>query len=187
MKRGLVLIDIQLDYFDGGNFALPGMLMAARNSARLLAEFRRLKLPVFHVQHIDLDPTSTFLAKDTPGIQISPLVAPVTGESVIQKAYPNSFRGSSLQAQLEHHQVDTVVICGAMSNVCVDSTARAAFDQGFSVTVVEDCCAACSLEFKGEELSASQVHKAFMASLEAAAIAVVLSCEQYLKRIVAEP
>ncbi len=61
--------------------------------------------------------------------------------------------------------IDSVVVVGAMSNMCVDATVRAAADLGYGVTVVEDACAACDLEFGGRAIPAETVHGAFMAAL----------------------
>jgi nicotinamidase-related amidase len=58
--------------------------------------------------------------------------------------------------------------CGAMSNMCVDATVRAAFDMGYHCTVIEDACAASDLEFGGNVIPATLVHGAFMAALASA-------------------
>ena len=53
-------------------------------------------------------------------------VTPEAGEMVIQKNYPNSFRKASLFEHLQSLQVQELIICGAMSHMCVDATTRAA-------------------------------------------------------------
>lgn len=60
-----------------------------------------------------------------------------------------------------------MTICGAMSQMCVDATARAAADMGFGVTVIEDPCAAAAVDFGGVSVPAEQVHAAIMAPLAA--------------------
>ena len=60
MKTGLVLVDIQNDYFPGGSMALTGMQEASRNAASLLARFRENGWPTFHVQHMAASETATF-------------------------------------------------------------------------------------------------------------------------------
>ena len=67
--------------------------------------------------------------------------------------------------QLEAAGVSDVVICGAMSQMCIDATSRAAADFGYAVTVVEDACGAKEAAFGGVEVPAAQVHAAFMAPL----------------------
>jgi nicotinamidase-related amidase len=165
MTQALLLIDIQNDYFIGGRMALVGMDKAAANAARLLAHFRNRQQPVFHVQHIAARPGATFFLPDTDGAQIHASVAPLPGEAVVTKHFPNSFRGSALPAQLEKAGIKELVICGAMSHMCVDSTTRAAFDLGFGCAVAEDACATRDLLYHDQTIPAGQVHSAFMAAL----------------------
>ena len=84
---------------------------------------------------------------------------------MIRKAHPNSFLDTPLAETLRAEGVDAVVVCGMMTSMCVDATARAAADLGFAVTVVHDACAAPDLEFGGETIPAQQVHGAFLAAL----------------------
>ncbi len=62
MKKALILIDIQNDYFSGGRFELNRTDAAAQNAQSALALFRKKGLPVFHVQHINQNPEPPFLS-----------------------------------------------------------------------------------------------------------------------------
>ncbi len=73
---------------------------------------------------------------------------------MIRKAHPNSFLETPLEETLRAEGVDEVVVCGMMTSMCVDATARAAADLGFAVTVVHDACATLDLEFGGETIPA---------------------------------
>lgn len=165
MTEALLLIDIQNDYFAGGKMALEGMDAAAANAHRLLAAFRDRELPVFHVRHLSVRPGATSFLPGTPGAEIHPSVAPRPGEPVIEKNFPNGFRGTALLETLRGAGVDQLLIAGAMSHLCIDATTRAAFDHGFRCGVAEDACATRALEFAGRVLSARDVHAAFMAAL----------------------
>jgi nicotinamidase-related amidase len=167
MPTALLLVDIQNDYFPDGAMALERMDAAAANAARLLAAFRERGLPAFHVRHLSVRPGATFFVPGTPGAEIHPSVAPRAGEPLVEKNFPNSFRGTDLEQRLRAASVDGVVIAGAMSHMCIDATTRAAFDHGFKCTVAEDACATRALEFGGRTLPASDVHAAFMAALAA--------------------
>lgn len=173
MNSCLILVDLQNDYFPGGNMALVGIEEAAKNAQTLLNKFRALKLPIIHIQHISARPGATFFLPDTDGAAINQLVAPQSDEVVITKNYPNSFRDTSLLQQLKENMIDSLVICGAMSHMCIDATTRAAFDFGFSCTVAEDACATRDLLFKGKTVSAADVHASFMAALSAPYATVV--------------
>jgi nicotinamidase-related amidase len=165
MKQGLILIDIQNDYFTGGNMELIGMEQAARNAGLLLQKCREKSLPIIHIQHISKRPGATFFLPNTKGVEIHTSVAPQPGEVVIEKLFPNSFRDTDLLSILKESGVGEVILCGAMSHMCVDATTRAAFDFGFKCTLIEDACATRDLEYKGTIIEASKVHAAFMAAL----------------------
>jgi nicotinamidase-related amidase len=165
MKQALILIDIQNDYFKGGNMECVDMERAAANAKKILTEFRRKQYHVFHIQHISKRPGATYLLPGSNGVEINDVVAPRLDEPVITKHFPNSFRGTSLLNDLENAGIEEVVICGAMTQMCVDATARAAFDYGFTCTVIDDACATRDLKHKGETIEANKVHASFMAAL----------------------
>ena len=163
--RGLLIIDIQRDYFPGGAFPLVEPEAAAEAARRALDRFREGGEPVVHMQHIWDSPDAPFFKKGTDGTEIHELVTPADGETVITKDEANSFLGTNLEQHLRGAGIDELVVAGMMSSMCVDATARAAADGGFAVTVVHDACAAPDLAFEGQEVPAAAVHAAFMAAL----------------------
>lgn len=165
MNQALLLIDIQNDYFPGGAMELVGSELAGRRAAALLARFRQKGLPVVHVQHFSTRPGATFFLPDTRGVQIHEGVAPVDGETVVRKHYPNSFRETTLLDHLRRLEVGQLVIAGMMTHMCVDSTTRAAADLGFQCLLAHDACATRALAFAGTTIPAEQVHTAFLAAL----------------------
>jgi nicotinamidase-related amidase len=164
-KRALVLIDIQNDYFPGGKWTLSGIESAADNAARVLAAARATGDLIVHVRHEFPTADAPFFAPGSSGASIHPKVRNLEGESVVLKNHVNSFRETDLKALLDRNAVEEVVICGAMSHMCVDSGVRAASDFGFKCVVVHDACATRDQEFDGAVVPAAQVHAAFMAAL----------------------
>src|ERR671939_373913 len=136
--RGLLIIDIQNDYFPGGAFPLVGPEAAAEAARRALDAFRASGEPIVHLQHVWDAPDATFMRPGTDGVEIHPLVAPASDEPVVE---------------------------GMMSSMCVDATVRAGADLGFGMTVIHDGCAAPDLEFGGRQVDGASVHAAFMAAL----------------------
>ena len=68
MSIGLVLVDIQNDYFPGGKMELVAMESAAQNAANILKIFRQRQLPVFHIKHVSTRPgDNILLARDYRG------------------------------------------------------------------------------------------------------------------------
>lgn len=165
MQRALIMVDIQNDYFPGGKMELAGMDAAAENARRVLDVCRSKNQPVIHIQHIANHPGATFFLPDSQGADIHPLVSPQKGEPVIPKHFPNAFRETSLQRQLQHLGAEEIIVCGAMSHMCIDTTVRAAFDLGYATLLVAEACATRDLAFGDITVPAAQVHAAFMGAL----------------------
>jgi len=180
VKTGLLLVDLQNDYFPGGRMELDGVEAAADRAGELLRAFRAAGEPVWHVKHVAQREGATFFLPGTPGAEIHPAVRPEPGEPVVVKHFPNAFRETGLLDGLRRAGIEALVIAGAMSHMCVDATTRAAADHGFVCTVVADACATRDLNFRGEAVPVRLVHAAFMAALDGA-YARVASLEELLR------
>jgi nicotinamidase-related amidase len=179
-KTALLIVDLQNDYFPGGKWELEGTDEAAANAARLLGCFRENDWPVVHVRHEFPTEEAPFFAANSPGAGIHTSVKNRAGEPVVIKHQINSFRDTNLQEHLSEWGVQRVLICGAMSHMCIDAVTRAANDLGYQCAVAHDACATRDLEFQGVKVPAKQVHAAFMAAL-GFAYAEVDSTEQWLQ------
>ena len=128
-KQALIIIDIQNDYFEGGNIPLVNPIAASVNAGKVLDHFRANNLPIAHIQHISNNPEAMpIFVEGTKGVEIHENVKPLDGEKVFQKYYPNSFRETGLLDYLKENNITEVVITGMMTHMCVDATTRAAFD-----------------------------------------------------------
>ena len=179
MDTGLILVDIQNDYFPGGKMELAGIQAAGENAGKLLTLFRGRKWPTFHIQHVAAYEGATFFIPETKGVELHACIKPLAGETIVRKAFPNSFRETGLDDALQAAGIEKVVICGAMSHMCIDATTRAAADLGYRCMLVHDACATRDLEFQGKTVAADEVHAAFMAAL-GSAYAEVVSCSALL-------
>lgn len=177
MNTALLVIDIQNDYFSGGRMALAGMDAAAMNCQALLEKFRARHAPAFIVQHLFNTPNPPFFAPHTQGAELHHSVAPTPRDRVIVKHAINCFLNTELSQELHQLGAENLVICGAMSHMCIDAAVRAAADLGFQCTVAHDACATRALEFNGVTVPAELVHAAFMAALGAAYARVVSTAE----------
>jgi nicotinamidase-related amidase len=183
-ESALVVIDLQRDYFPGGKFVLPGIERVAAQAGALIDVFRTHGLPVIHVRHLERDPSVGFLLEGTPGSEIEPRVAPAGQDLLITKNWPNAFRDTTLARILHVLGPRDLVFCGAMTNMCIDATVRAAFDSGFHCTVIDDACAASDLEFNGVTIPSTYVQGAFMGAL-ASAYGEVLDSKTFMARFAA--
>jgi nicotinamidase-related amidase len=168
MTSALVLIDLQNDYFPGGTMELAGAEEAVMQARTLLETFRARALPIFHIQHIAKRAGATFFLPGTKGADIHVAVKPSAGEAVVTKHFPNGFRETTLLESLRGAGASRLVLAGAMTHMCVDTTVRAAADLGFECLLAQDGCATRALQFSGHQIDASQVQLAYLAALNGA-------------------
>lgn len=179
MRPTLLIIDIQNDYFQDGKMELVKMDTAAGNAQKLLSYFRQNNLPVIFIQHLAIKPNASFFISGTYGADIHDSVRPLDNETVIIKNFPNSFRNTNLHQHLQTLESSNLVICGAMSHMCIDTTTRAAFDLGYSCTLISDACATRDLVFNEQKVKAEDVQIAYMAALNGT-FAQVISTDHFL-------
>jgi len=184
MKTALLLIDIQKDYFSGGKMELVNPLEAGQKAYQLLQCFREHGGLHIHIQHESIRPGATFFLPGSEGMDIHDCVAHFEGEPIIYKHFPNAFRETKLYEILKDWDVERVVICGMMTHMCVDATARAAADLGFQVIVAADACATRNLSYGDTAIPADHVHKAFLAALKS--YGQVATVEEILTQLAAE-
>ncbi len=181
-KRAVIFVDIQNDYFPGGKWTLHGIEAAADNAAKLLAAARKKGDLVVHIRHEFPGADAPFFAAGSEGAKINAKVQNLENEKVVLKHHINSYRETELKSILDEHGIEEVVICGAMSHMCIDAVARASNDFGYKVNVVHDACASRDLELNNETIPAPQVHAAFMSAL-GFGYATLLSTEDYLQEV----
>ena len=184
MRTALILIDIQKDYFPGGKYPLVNPEEAAKKAYMLLQCFREHGGHHVHIQHISTEPNATFFISGDRGTDIHDLAAHFEGEPIVYKHDPNAFLNTNLLDLLKSWEIERVIICGMMTHMCVDATARAASDLGFQVIVAEDACATRDLVFGDTTVPADHVHKAFLAALKS--YGKVMKSEEILALLAAE-
>jgi nicotinamidase-related amidase len=162
-KSALVLIDCQTTYREG-IMQLEGVEPALKECATLLKRARDAGATVIHIRH-DAGPGSPYDVTAPIG-QIADEVAPAPGETVITKNFPSSFEQTTLDAELKKGGVEDLVLAGFMTHMCVNSTARSAFNHGYRPTVVASAAATRALAAPGGNvLPAQTVHDAALTGL----------------------
>jgi nicotinamidase-related amidase len=125
----LLVIDVQPGVV-GEAYHLDEVL---NNINLLLDRARTSGTPVIYVQH-----NEPAMQPGTPLWQIHTAIAPRDGEPAVQKESPDSFHDTRLQAELEARGIKRLVITGAQTQLCVDTTARRAVAQGYDVLLASD-------------------------------------------------
>ncbi|MCT1926799.1 cysteine hydrolase family protein [Staphylococcus pasteuri] len=164
-KQALIIIDIQNDYFEGGKNPLINPEAATDKAVQLKDAFKEQQLPVIYIQHIDHTEGAPLFEAGTNGIEIHEKFNVQSDDIIIEKQYPNSFLGTTLQDTLKEQGVEQLVITGMMTHMCIDSTTRAAAELGYQPILVEDTTATCDLEYNGETVDAKNVQTAYISAL----------------------
>ena len=164
MNRALLVVDMQNGFcHPEGSFARIGMGLegadtAVRNAAVAVAQARRAALPVVFTRHLyrpgradegrSLKQNSPALA-GIDGLQAGTWDAEVVnelgcgpGDLIVDKVRFDAFQWTSLEPLLRGLDVAELVVCGVVTNICVETTVRSAFMRDFPVTLLADCCAA---------------------------------------------
>jgi nicotinamidase-related amidase len=136
------------------------------NTARLIEECRARGVePIFaRVACHKLDGRDRSLSQKKPGFnylllpkeradsQVVPELAPRGDEIVITKTTDSALTGTNLRLILHNMGIRNVIAAGIFTDQCVSSTVRSLADESFNVIVVEDCCAAATMELHHKEL-----------------------------------
>jgi nicotinamidase-related amidase len=162
-SSALILIDCQNTY-TAGVMELDGVQAALDEAATLLERARTAGIPVIHIQHSD-GPGSLYDIDGESGAIVQ-RVAPRAGEPVVVKSYPNSFVETDLEERLKGLGASNLVLAGFMTHMCVNSTARGAFNLGYAPTVVASATATRTLPGVGDTVvPAAALQSASLAAL----------------------
>ncbi|MEU5921047.1 isochorismatase family protein [Streptomyces sp. NPDC047141] len=157
-ESALIMIDFQNTYRTGV-MRLDGAERALAAGARLLAAARAAGAPVVHIVNDGGEGTPYDIRAEIGAI--SDEVAPVEGEKVVVKQFPNAFHATDLEETLKDLGVTgDLVIAGFMTHMCVLFTAQGAFNLGYRPTVVAEATATRPLEAPDGSVQPSEVLQA---------------------------
>jgi nicotinamidase-related amidase len=160
----LVVIDAQGEYRTG-RLPLDGIEPSLAVLSGLLGRARAAGAAVIHVAHKGR--AGGLFDRDAAGGAILAEVAPLPGEAVVEKPLPNAFAGTDLAERLAALGRKNLIIAGYQTHMCVSSTARAALDLGYRVTIPADACATRALPdpLGGEPITGAAIHRHALAEL----------------------
>ena len=181
-RSALIVVDMQNDFVhpDGGfgisarqsdsSIDFPGLAATVPIVEKLLSAARSAGRPVVYVAHVlrpdyadaaypywragppGVERRGNFLIEGTWGAQIIDDLAPAPGEHVVVKKGFDGFSNTGLDVLLRNLGVDTCVICGVKTSVCVSSTVRGASERNYQIVVVSDACADNTRQWHEAEL-----------------------------------
>jgi len=155
-RPALLIIDMQ-HYFvhpRGGAF-LPGSREALQRALALRDVFRERDLPVVFTRHAHRSVESAgvmdrwwgeLIMEGTWESELAEELEPTDGEPVIRKERYSAYRGTDLEDHLKANRCDGVVVCGVMTHLCVETTARESFIRDYLTVIAADACASDSVD-----------------------------------------
>lgn len=173
-RSALIPIDVQCG-FDLPPWPPRNNPSMEANALRVLDAWRRAGLPLIHVRH-DSVMEGSVLAPGHPGNAHRPGFVPLEGEPLVTKSVNAAFIGTDLDLRLRRLNIDTVVLFGISTDMCVSTTARVAANLGYRTIVIGDACACFDLkDADGSVIPADAVQRAHLATLRAEFAQVVES------------
>jgi nicotinamidase-related amidase len=131
----------------------------------LLGAFRDARAPIIHIRHRGTRPNSSFLP-DRSGYAVKDEAREIGGEPVIVKTINSAFIGTDLEQRLRAADIKRLVICGATTNHCVETTTRMAGNLGFDARLVRDAIWTFDrIGPDGDAHSAEEIHAMTLSNL----------------------
>jgi nicotinamidase-related amidase len=185
LKRALLVIDVQNEYFPGG--ALPvtypeGSLTRITEAMDGAAE---AGVPIVLVQHGTENPEAKAFLKGSRGWRFKGEVDVRKRSAVIEKTLPGAFTGTELEPWLKQNGIDTIVITGYMTQMCCDTTARQAVHRGFQVEFLSDATGTLDQENSAGKVSAEDLHRAILVTQQSR-FSKVLSTDAWIESLGAD-
>jgi nicotinamidase-related amidase len=152
------------------------------NCERLLAKWRELGLPIYHIRHSSTNPESP-LHNSKSGFDFIDGLEPKNNEPEIVKSVNSAFIGTDLDELLKDRDISTLVIAGMTTNHCISTTVRMAGNLGYDTTLVSDASATFDrVGVNGEKFDSELIHQTTLANLQDE-FAAILTTNELLSRL----
>jgi nicotinamidase-related amidase len=181
MKRALLVIDIQNEYFTG-KLPVTYPKNSFENILKVMDFAIKKDIKVVLIQHTNLGKDTVTFNKGTEEHKIHEGVLKRKYDKIIEKNLPGSLTGTELKPWLKENEIDTVVICGYMTQMCCDTTARQAMHLGFKVEFLSDATGTLDISNSGGAINAEELHKAILIT-QAMKFSKVMSTEEWIENI----
>lgn len=161
MKRALIVVDVQNEYFTG---VLPVSYppKSFENIKTAINEAQKSDTFIVFVQHTALKEDAKAFVRESYNWEFHDDIKQVTADLYIEKNHASSFVGTDLNWRLRTLGVDTVVIVGYMTQNCSDATARDASQLGYNVEFLSDANGTLAFKNEAGEVSAEELHRSFL-------------------------
>jgi nicotinamidase-related amidase len=145
MKKALLVIDVQNDYFPGGQLPLWNVEATLENIERAIQVAQVKGIPVILIQHFTDPKVAPMFNPETGGSEIHPRIRAAAPDApVVAKGHADSFHETTLEQVLSSVGATTLLVCGMMTQNCVTHTAISKAAEKYEVMILPDCCATVS-------------------------------------------
>jgi len=179
MKRALLVIDVQNEYFTG-KLPVNYPENSFTNLLKAIDYANRNGITIVLIQHTNQDEEAVTFKKGNSEWKIHNEVFKRNHAIIIEKNLPGSFTGTELESWLGKNKIEQVVICGYMTQMCCDTTARQAMHLGFNVEFLSDATGTLDVSNYAGEIKAEELHKTILIT-QAMKFSRVLSTEEWIK------
>jgi nicotinamidase-related amidase len=181
MKKALIVIDVQKEYFSG-KMQINYPKGSLENILKAMDVAQSSNIPIIIVQHTALQENATTFVNGTDGWELLPDVSAFDYDYLIEKNFPGSFTGTDLENILRENNIDTITISGYMTQMCCDTTARQAFHRGFNVEFLSDATGTLSLSNYAGTVTGEELHRAILVT-QAMRFSKVLKTVDWIKEL----
>ncbi len=179
MKRALLIIDVQNEYFNG-KLPVTYPRDSFKNILKAMDSADENGVSTILIQHTNSEENSDTFRRGAFEWKIRKEVLERNHELVIEKNLPGSFTGTELESWLRRNDVTTIVISGYMSQMCCDTTARQAMHLGFNVEFLNDATGTLDISNYAGEINANKLHKAILVT-QAMRFSKVMSTDEWIR------
>jgi len=196
-RTALIVVDMQKVFcVEGEGLYVPDTKNIIGNISAISHLMRQKGMPVIYLRHVvrgdgsdtgrmqDLYPNvNQLLGRDNPAVEIIDELYPQTGDIVVDKLFYSGFHNTDLDAILRMKDIDTLIVCGTVTNVCCETTVRDGVHREYKMIVLSDANAAMPYPDMGfGEVSAAEVQRISLTAM-AYEFAEVTQSEDIMARI----
>ena len=196
-RTALIIVDMQRVFCASDGALYVPSTEAVIEPIRSLADAcRAATIPVIYLRHVlrgdgsdsgrmrDLYPdVDRVLARDNPQIEIIDELVPGPDDIIVDKLFYSGFHNTDLDTILRARDIDTLLVCGTVTNVCCDTTIRDAVHREYKVIALSDAMAAMPYPDLGfGAVSAEEVQKVALTTF-AYEFGEVTRCAELLQRL----
>lgn len=177
MKKALLVIDVQNEYFTG-KLKVTYPSNSLDNILKVMDYSKENNMITVIVQHTGSD-GNTFI-RNSNEWEIHPKILEKSYDYIIEKTKPSSFYKTNLEEILIKEDIDEVIISGYMTQMCCDTTARDAFHKGYNVKFLSDATGTIDVSNDVGTISSEDLHKATLIA-QSLGFSKVISSQDFIK------